>query len=1427
MVGAVEFFFSVFSQTHRRAGRRLVSALASLALLGALIVATALPARAQSNLALATIVAPNATNSTTTDLSTIVLTGTDLPIAPDADMGKEEDTDFVEVNDTTNGWIAGFGTGGFFHASCYVTIGASTSTELILSVGNQGALCLNDFVHAGDNITVSLIDAGGNTLASVSSTAVANPTAGSGSVTVPVVSGVTPTTGPAAGGTSAAPGSGSVTVNTGSATTPEAFWFGGYTITAGWYGVATTDFTPTATPGVFNVVPPAYVFGSRAPQNFGVSVFSADSTFGMSDQNCTVEITGCSDEYFYTNNYSGSTSLSFDPPLNWSQAIATSSAAGSSSCGVGSSSGVSKGLSVGGSLAGGPLTFNGGVDVSDSNSGIPEAFIANASLVVASPLAITVTLTGGISSCEQIPIPDLSIPNVGGLYFQIGGSISANISLTITINQGTYSLTGGWIPGGSPFANFTTNCVDADGNPTTSCISTQLSASLVGAVSISPLWLQVGPSVANVGAGLTAAAVAQGTINVPPWPPTFTLDGDICVAGNWNAQINIGNFNASTGGDWLGPFNIFGDGTICPLGSIAGPGLPGAPTSPAATGGDSSATVTWSPPDSDGGSPITGYNVYEGTTAGGESTTPVNSSPLSATAASDLITSLTNGTSYFFTVTAINAVGEGPASAEVTATPTAAGPTLPGAPTSPAATPGDGSAGLTWAPPASDGGSPITGYNVYEGTATGAEATTPVNPTPLPADATSFDVPALTNGTAYFFTITAINAVGEGPASTEVTATPTAAGGPTVPGAPTSPAATPGDGAATVTWSPPTIDGGSPVTGYNVYQGTTAGGESTTPVNAAPLSASAATDLITGLTNGTTYFFTVTAVNAVGEGPASTEVSTTPTAASGPTVPGAPTSPAATPGDGAATVTWSPPTTDGGSAVTGYNVYSGTTAGGESATPLNPAPLSATAASYLISSLTNGTEYFFTVTAVNAVGEGPPSAEVTATPKASAGPTVPAPPVSLRAVSGDASATVTWTPPASDGGSPITGYNVYAGTTAGGESTTPVNAKPLPPGTTSDLVSGLTNGTAYFFTITAVNAVGESGPSAEVSTTPAAVSGATAPSAPLHLKAKPGNHKVTLTWEPPASDGGSTVTGYDVYELCGYGPEKLANPLPLSAEPTSYTVTGLANGVSCRFTVKAINAVGISPASKSATATPHAPIVKTPPSPPRHLKAKGGNHKVTLTWTPPAFTGGSPITGYKVIERCGYGPAKVADRHPLPPSATSYRVTGLVNGVSCRFTVKAINAIGTSAPSAPARATPHAPVLRTPPGAPRELTAAAGNHEVTLSWSPPASDGGSPITGYNVYVTCAPGSSWGAPVNLHPLPATARGAVVTGLTNGRKYRFTVKAINAVGAGAAAVPVGATPHRVPPPPPPSKPVDPAIVPTIVLSDQRNAAVLALH
>jgi hypothetical protein len=205
------------------------------------------------------------------------------------------------------------------------------------------------------------------------------------------------------------------------------------------------------------------------------------------------------------------------------------------------------------------------------------------------------------------------------------------------------------------------------------------------------------------------------------------------------------------------------------IGSSA-PTVPTAPQSLAATAGSGSVSLSWAAPASSGGAAITGYNVYRGTSAGGESATPVATN---VTTTSFTDTALTNGTTYYYTVAAVNSVGTSPQSNEASATPVAVQATVPSAPQSLAAVAGNSSVSLSWSAPASDGGSPVTGYNVYRGTSAGGESATPVASN---ISGTTFTDTGLVNGTTYFYTVAAVNAVGTSPQSAEVSATPQAPG---------------------------------------------------------------------------------------------------------------------------------------------------------------------------------------------------------------------------------------------------------------------------------------------------------------------------------------------------------------------------------------------------------------------------------------------------------------------------------------------------------------------------------------------------------------------------------------------------------------------------------------------------------------------------
>ncbi len=484
--------------------------------------------------------------------------------------------------------------------------------------------------------------------------------------------------------------------------------------------------------------------------------------------------------------------------------------------------------------------------------------------------------------------------------------------------------------------------------------------------------------------------------------------------------------------------------------------------------------------------------------------------------------------------------------------------TVPGAPTNVVASAGNGQASVSWAAPVSDGGSAISGYTV---TASPGGASATVN-----GSTTTTTISGLTNGTAYTFTVHATNTIGNSPESAPSNAvTPSAPA--TVPGAPTNVVASAGNGQASVSWAAPVSNGGSAITGYTV---TSTPGNITATVNG-----STTTTTISGLTNGTAYTFTVHATNTIGNSPESAPSNAvTPTAAT--TIPGAPTNVTATAGDTQASISWSPPASNGGSAITGYTVTA--SPGGATATTINGSTTSAS-----IGGLTNGTAYTFTVHATNTIGNSPESAPSnTVTPTTAT--TIPGPPTNVTATAGDTQASISWSPPASNGGSPITGYTVTA--SPGGATATTINGS-----TTSATIGGLTNGTAYTFTVHATNTIGNSPESAPSNTvTPTAAT--TIPGAPTNVTATAGDTQASISWTAPTSNGGSAITGYTVTASPG-GTTATVNG------STTTTISGLTNGTTYTFTVHATNTIGNSPESTpSNTVTPApagATVVPTSP----------------------------------------------------------------------------------------------------------------------------------------------------------------------------------------------------------------------------------------
>jgi predicted RNA-binding protein with TRAM domain len=595
---------------------------------------------------------------------------------------------------------------------------------------------------------------------------------------------------------------------------------------------------------------------------------------------------------------------------------------------------------------------------------------------------------------------------------------------------------------------------------------------------------------------------------------------------------------------------LAGVGLVGAPGAFAAP--PTAPSAPAgltATPGNTTAVLSWTAP-ANGGSAITGYNVYEGTTSGGENySAAVNGSTL-LTGTTDSVTGLTNATTYYFTVEAVNAIGSSVASSEVFAIPAA---TVPGPPRNLTATPADVSAVVTWLAPTDPGGSSITSYKVTAADST--LASRGGQTCSWTSGALSCTTTGLTNGDSYTFTATATNSLGTGVASSASSAILPAV---TAPAAPTGLKATPGNTTAALSWTAP-ANGGSAITGYNVYEGTASGGENySAAVNGTLLSGT--TYSVTGLTNGTTYYFTVKAVNTVGSSAASNEAWATPATTT--VVPGAPTSVVATAGDNSAMVSWASPSSAGSSNITGYSVTAADathTSGGAQTCTWTTGSLSCT-----LTGLTNNDSYTFTVTATNSVGTGVASS---ASNSVVPGFTEPSAVTTLSAMPGDRTVTLSWSAPAT-GGAPIDGYNLYEGTASGGENYgSAFNGFVLINGT-SVTVSGLTNGHKYYFTVEAVNELGSSNASNEVW----AVATATVSGAPINVTATAGsNGTATVTWNAPLRSGSSAVVGYVVTPYLGTVAQ--ASQVFNSTAVTE-TVSGLYPGSVYTFTIAAINASG-------------------------------------------------------------------------------------------------------------------------------------------------------------------------------------------------------------------------------------------------------------
>ena len=834
---------------------------------------------------------------------------------------------------------------------------------------------------------------------------------------------------------------------------------------------------------------------------------------------------------------------------------------------------------------------------------------------------------------------------------------------------------------------------------------------------------------------------------------TFTLSAtdkssvNILLNQNGLTSVDATTYNLAAADDWAA-----GADAAINVADLTGNGItvsnvltiPGAPIIGTATAGDSQVSVTFSAPGSNGGSAITGYTA---TASPGGLTASGAASPL-------VVTGLTNGTAYSFSVTATNGVGTGSASsASNSVTPQAAQ-------TISFTNPGSQSFGTT----------PTL-------TASASSSLTPS------FTSSTTGVCTITSGGALSFITTGsctINADQAGNASYLAAAQVSQSFSVTavVAGAPTIGTATAGDTQASVSFSAPASTGGAAITSYTV---TSSPGGLTVSGVASPLT-------VTGLTNGTAYSFSVTATNSAGTGSASSASnSVTPQAAQ--------------------TISFTNP---------GSQSFGTTpTLTASASSSLTPSFTSSTTG---VCTITSGGALSFVTTGsctINAdqVGNASYLAAAQVSQSFSVTAVVAGAPIIDTATAGDTQASVSFSAPASTGGAAITSYTV---TSSPGGLTVSGVASPL-------TVTGLTNGTAYSFSVTATNSAGTgSASSASNSVTPiaaqtitfsnpgsqsfgttptltASASSSLTPSftssttgvctitsggalsfittgsctinadqagnasylaaaqvsqsfsvtavvagAPTIGTATAGDTQASVSFSAPASTGGAAITSYTVTSSPG--------GLTVSGVASPLTVTGLTNGTAYSFSVTATNSAGTGSASSASNSvTPIAAQTITFSNP--GSQSFGSTPTLSATASSsltPTFT--SSTTGVCTITSVG---------------ALSFVTTG-----TC--TINADEA-GNSAYLPAAQVSQSFSVTAVVADAPTIGTATAGDAQASVIFSAPTNTGGAAISAYTV--TSSPGG------------LTASGAssplTVAGLTNGTAYTFSVAATNSAGVSGSS------------------------------------------
>ncbi|HYL67470.1 MAG TPA: fibronectin type III domain-containing protein [Nitrosopumilaceae archaeon] len=473
----------------------------------------------------------------------------------------------------------------------------------------------------------------------------------------------------------------------------------------------------------------------------------------------------------------------------------------------------------------------------------------------------------------------------------------------------------------------------------------------------------------------------------------------------------------------------------------------------------------------------------------------------------------------------------------------------------------------------------------------------------------------------------------------------------------------------TISWTAPSNNGGSAITGYMIERSNNTGTTWSTIVSNTGSTATTYND--TGLAPNTTYTYRVSAINSVGtSSPSNTSSATTASTQLSLIVKSVDLS---------------------GNPITGMSTVIRYTNGTTISDTFTPAFFTVkSGTTYVVHVRNYGTNVFnhWNDGTTNSYYTITPTQNTTLTAYYSTGTTTttaPSAPQNLQATSGNSQVTLSWNIPSSNGGSAITNYKIYRSTSSGTETflATTGNVLSYTDGT-------VTNGQTYFYKVTAVNSVGESSPSNEASATPSGGAGVTVQSIAQN------NNPIYGIYTLLCSQG--TSTNADGSNSCETGSSRLGSgntTVTFSGLPAGQTFgVDVYNNATCSFNHWSDNTANTFKFRLFTATNPPQVLTAvyscstTAPQPPTSLAATAvSSSQINLSWTAPSNNGGSAITGYKIERSNNTGTTWSTIQSNTANTSTTYSDTGLTASTTYTYRVSAINSVGTSSPSNTSSAT--------------------------------------------------------------------------------------------------------------------------------------------